>query len=58
MHIDNVIIHSMTWDEHLKRTRVFFVRLTEAKLTVNLVKSEFAKAQGVFLSHAVGQSKS
>ena len=37
--------------------REFFERLTEAKLTINLAKSEFAQAQVTFLGHVVGQGK-
>ena len=47
----------MTWDDHLERIHAFFTRLTNAKLTINMVKSEFAKAQIVFLGHVVGQGQ-
>ena len=32
-------------------------RLTEAKLTVNLMKSEFGHAHLIFLGHVVGQGQ-
>ncbi|PFX24909.1 Transposon Ty3-I Gag-Pol polyprotein [Stylophora pistillata] len=56
-YIDDVIIYSNTWEEHLKIIRKFFERLTEAKLTINSAKSEFAQAQVTYLGHVVGQGK-
>ena len=41
---DDVIIYSNTWEAHLQIIRTFFARLTKAKLTINLSKSEFALA--------------
>ena len=40
-YIDDVIINSDTWEEHLHLIRSFFDRLSEFQLTVNLNKSEF-----------------
>ena len=58
-YIDDVIIYSDTWEEHLKIIREFFERLGKAKLTINLSKSEFAQAQVTYLGHVVrkGQVK-
>ena len=41
-YIDDAIIYSEVWQQHLQIIRTFFDRLSEAKLTVNLAKSEFA----------------
>ena len=41
----------------LTTTRNFFDRLSEAKLTVNLTKSEFCHANLTFLGHMVGQGR-
>ena len=41
-YIDDIIIYSDTQEDHLRIIRSFFERLTEAKLTVNLAKSELA----------------
>ncbi len=38
-------------------TRAFFDKLTEAKLTVNLGKSEIAQGTVVYLGHVVGQGQ-
>ncbi len=54
-YIDDVIIYSETWEEHVDIMRKFFERLSKAKLTVNLSKCEFGKATVTFLGHVVGQ---
>lgn len=41
----------------LRTTCEFFKRLSEAKLTINLSKSEFGRAQVTSLEHVVGQSQ-
>ena len=56
-YIDDIIIYSETWEDHLRIMRSFFERLTEAKLTVNLAKSEFARARVTYLRHVVGQGQ-
>ena len=56
-YIDDAIIHSDTFEEHLQNIRAFFDRLTDAKLTVNLAKSEFCHATVTFLGHVVGQGQ-
>ena len=48
-YIDDVIIFSNTWEDHLRIIRSFFERLSKAMLTINLAKSEFGCAH-------VGQS--
>ena len=54
-YIDDVIIYSDSWSDHLQRIRKFFDRLSKAKLTVNLAKPEFCHATVTFLGHLVGQ---
>lgn len=44
-YIDDVIICSDTWEEHLRNIREFFERLSRAMLAINLSKSEFGQAQ-------------
>ena len=41
-YIDDAIIFSEEWEQHLQTIRNFFDRLSEATLMVNLTKSEFA----------------
>ena len=53
-YIDDIIIYTETWAEHIDVLNQFFTRLAEAKLTVNLAKSDFGKATVTFLGHVVG----
>ena len=54
-YIDDVVVYAKTWEEHLHRIRQLFIRLREAKLTVNLAKTELGCAHVVYLGHVVGQ---
>ena len=56
-YIDDVIIYSDSWSDHLQRIMKFFDRLNKAKLTVNLAKTEFCHATVTFLGHLVGQGQ-
>ena len=56
-YIDDVIIYSDTWEEHLKIMRKFFQRLSDAKLTINLLKSEFGCGHVTYLGHVVVQGQ-
>ena len=56
-YIDDVIIYSDTWEEHLRIIREFFERLSRAMSTINLSKSEFGQAQVTYLGHVVGQGE-
>ena len=56
-YIDDVIIYSDSWSDHRQRIRKFFDRLSKAKLTVNLAKTEFCHATVTFLGHLVGQGQ-
>ena len=57
VYIDDIIIYSDTWEEHIKAIRALFQRLLEFSLTVNLAKSDFAIATVKFLGHVVGQGE-
>ena len=54
-YINDIIIYNNTWEEHLRTIRKFFVRLSKAKLTISLAKSEFGCATVTYLGHVVGQ---
>ena len=56
-YIDDVIIYSDSWSDHLQRIRNFFDRLSKAKLTVNPAITEFCHASLTFLGHLVGQGQ-
>ena len=57
--IDDVIIYTDFWENHIGTIKEFFDRHTEYRLTVNLVKSEFCHGTLTFLGHVVrhGQVK-
>ena len=55
-YIDDAIIYSEEWEQHLEIIREFFKRLSDAKLTINLPQSEFCHAL-TFLGHIVGQGQ-
>lgn len=57
VYIDDVIVYSMTWNEHLHIIRQLFHKLEEANLSVNLNKSEFCHAKLNYLGHTVGQGQ-
>jgi hypothetical protein len=48
-YIDDAIIYSDTFSDHLQTIRAFFDRLTDAKLTINLEKSELRHATLTYL---------
>lgn len=54
VYVDDLVVMSDTWEQHIMRLRALFDRLTKAKLTVNLAKCEFAQAQVCYLGHLVG----
>lgn len=57
VYVDDLIVYSETWEQHILRIRALFDRLAKAKLTVNLVKCEFGQACVTYLGHIVGQGQ-
>jgi hypothetical protein len=55
VYIDDIIIFSRSFEEHLHHIRLVFNRLEEAGLTINSEKSHFGKRQLAFLGHIVTQ---
>ena len=56
-YIDDVVIYSDDWSDHIRQIKRFFQIMQEAKLTINLMKSEFGKATVKYLGHIVGQGQ-
>ena len=56
-YIDDVVIFSDNWPDHIRQIERFFQIMREAKLTINLMKSEFGKATVKYLGHIVGQGQ-
>ena len=56
-YIDDAIIYNDEWNHQLGTIKSFFDKLSEAKLTLNLAKSEFCHATLKFLGHVVGHGQ-
>ena len=52
-----MVIFSNNWSDHIRQIKRFFQIMREAKLTINLMKSEFGKATVKYLGHIVGQGQ-
>ena len=55
IYLDDVVVFSDSWSQHVERIRALFNRLAEACLTVNLSKCEFARTTVTYLDRVVGQ---
>ena len=55
--IDDVVIYSDNWSDHIRQIKRFFQIMREAKLTINLMKCEFGKATVQYLGHILGQEQ-
>ena len=53
-YLDDLVIYSSTWEEHLQHLRQVFKRLQEAGLTAKPKKCQFAMNQCKYLGHVVG----
>ena len=56
-YIDDVVIFSDNWSDHIRQIERFFQIMRKAKLTINLMKSEFGKATVKYLGHVVVQGQ-
>lgn len=57
MYLDDLVVFSDSWDLHLQRLRAVLMRLSEASLTVNLAKCDFARATVTYLGKVVGNGE-
>lgn len=55
-YLDDFIVHSTTFDEHLVHLRRIFERLREKKFFLSLTKCTFATTTVSFLGHQISQS--
>uniref|UniRef100_A0AAY5KLN0 ribonuclease H n=1 Tax=Esox lucius TaxID=8010 RepID=A0AAY5KLN0_ESOLU len=53
-YLDDVVVHSPTWSDHLSTLEMVLQRLEKASLTLNLAKCEFGKATVTYLGKQVG----
>lgn len=56
-YLDDLVVYSSSWEEHLTQLAAVFRRLSRANLTVNLAKCEFVKATVTYLGKIVGQGQ-
>ena len=56
-YIDDVIVFSRTWNEHLRHLRVVMEKLQRAGLTVRRKKCQFGMAECSYLGHVVGSGR-
>ena len=56
-YIDDLVLHSDSWDSLMQVQRALFDRLRAARLTVNLAQSEFCQATVHYLGYVVGQGQ-
>lgn len=57
VYLDDVVVYSYTWEEHLHSLAVVFSRLAEASLTLNFAKCEFGRATVTYLGKQVGHGQ-
>lgn len=53
-YLDDLVVYSSTWSEHLSTLAIVFQRLANASLTLNLAKCDFCKATVTYLGKQVG----
>jgi len=51
--VDDLNVHNLTWEEHIKHLWYVFMRLKEVNLKLNPNKWEFEKTNLTFLGHVV-----
>ena len=56
VYLDDIVIFSRTFDEHLVRLRTVFDRIRSAKLTLKPKKCLFGRAEIKFLGHLINKS--
>ncbi len=55
VYLDDVVVYSDMWDDHVWCIEALFECLAQGQLTVNLAKCEFARATVTYLGQVVGQ---
>ena len=57
VYIDDVVIYSDNWSDHILQNKHFFQIMQETKLIISLMKIEFGKATVKYLENIVGQGQ-
>ena len=56
-YLDDIIIFSNSWQEHIAHIREVLKRISQAGLTIKASKCEFATAEVEYLGHTIGLGK-
>ena len=56
-YLDNIIIFSNSWQEHIAHIREVLKRFSQAGLTIKASKCDFATAEVEYLGHTIGLGK-
>lgn len=56
-YLDDLVVCSRSWIEHIGHLKEVFHRLAEANLTINLGKCEFGQATVTYLGKVVGRGQ-
>lgn len=56
-YLDDIVIFSENWEEHLLHVQAVFDRIQSAGLTIKKTKCEFGNAVVTYLGHTVGNNK-
>ncbi|XP_076038313.1 uncharacterized protein LOC143023610 [Oratosquilla oratoria] len=56
-YLDDVVVYSDTWQDHLDRLTLLFDKLVSANLVLNLTKCEFVQAKVHYLGYVIGQGE-
>ena len=54
VYLDDVVLLTDSWENHVRTIELVFDRLKHGNLTVNLTKSNFGQAKVTYLGHIVG----
>ena len=55
VYIDDIVVYSDTWSQHISQLHAVFRALADANLVLNLSKSDFGHAEVTYLGHVVGR---
>lgn len=55
--LDDILIYSLTWEDHVKAVNEVLKLLREAELRINWSKSQFLQERVLFLGYVVGQGE-